>query len=74
MKIDLERNDNGRWIARIRGVADVTACGSTREEAAANVKALAALGASKSFDSFLKARSSETGDVSLADVRKKRDG
>ncbi len=34
---------------------------------------VAALGASKSFDSFLKARSGETGDIPLEDVRKKHE-
>lgn len=33
---------------------------------------VAALGASEKFASFLKARSDETGDIPLEDVRKKR--
>jgi len=33
---------------------------------------VAALGASDSFDSFLKARSDEAGDIPISDVRKKR--
>ena len=33
---------------------------------------VAALGASEKFASFLKARSDETGDIPISDVRKKR--
>ena len=41
MKIDIEREDDGRWIAEIPDLSGVMAYGQTREEAVAKAKALA---------------------------------
>jgi len=91
MKVEIEREEDGRWIAEVPDLPGVMAYGQTRGEAVANVKALAAqvvadctanasgdfdrevaaLGASDSFDSCLKARSDEAGDIPISDVRKK---
>ena len=91
MKVEIDREEDGRWIAEIPDLPGVMAYGRTRDEAMVNVKALAAraladraastgaecdrevatLGASKSFGSFLEARSGEAGDIPISDVRKK---
>lgn len=41
MKIESEREDDGRWIAEVRSLPGVLAYGSTEAEAATKVKALA---------------------------------
>jgi predicted RNase H-like HicB family nuclease len=41
MNIELEREDDGRWIAEIPQLPGVLAYGATREEAIARAKALA---------------------------------
>lgn len=41
MKIEIERENDGRWIAEIDDLSGVMAYGGTREEAIARVKALA---------------------------------
>ena len=41
MKIELEREDDGRWIAEVPELSGVMAYGKTREEAIAKVEALA---------------------------------
>jgi predicted RNase H-like HicB family nuclease len=41
LPIELEREDDGRWIAEVKSLPGVMAYGSTREEANARVKALA---------------------------------
>ncbi len=41
LKIDLEQEADGRWIAEIPALAGVLAYGKTREEAIASVEALA---------------------------------
>ncbi len=41
LKIDLEQEVDGRWIAEIPALAGVLAYGKTREEAIASVEALA---------------------------------
>ncbi len=41
MKIDLEKEDDGRWIAEVSDLPGVLAYGKTREEAIAKVEALA---------------------------------
>jgi predicted RNase H-like HicB family nuclease len=41
LKIELDREDDGRWIGEIPELAGVMAYGSTREEALAKVEALA---------------------------------
>lgn len=41
LKIDLEQEADGRWIAEIPALAGVLAYGKTREEALASVEALA---------------------------------
>ena len=40
-RIELEQEDDGRWIAEIRALPGVMAYGDTRETAQANVEALA---------------------------------
>jgi predicted RNase H-like HicB family nuclease len=40
-KVDLELEDDGRWIAAIEGLPGVLAYGSTREEARAKAETLA---------------------------------
>ncbi len=39
--IELEREDDGRWIAEVPALSGVMVCGQTREEALARVEALA---------------------------------
>ncbi|HOD80001.1 MAG: hypothetical protein BWX88_03390 [Planctomycetes bacterium ADurb.Bin126] len=41
MRIEIEREDDGRWIAEIPDLPGVLAYGRTREEALAKAKALA---------------------------------
>lgn len=41
LRIELEQEDDGRWIAEIPGLAGVMAYGSAPEEAKAKVTALA---------------------------------
>ena len=41
MKIELEREEDGRWIAEVPDLPGVLVYGATREEAVARVKALA---------------------------------
>ncbi len=41
LKLELEREDDGRWIAEIPELPGVLGYGSTREEAVALVKSLA---------------------------------
>ncbi|MCZ7644679.1 MAG: type II toxin-antitoxin system HicB family antitoxin [Planctomycetota bacterium] len=41
MKVDIEREEDGRWIAEIRELPGVMAYGKTRKQALAKVKALA---------------------------------
>ena len=41
MKIEIEREDDGRWIAEVPDLAGVLCYGSTRDEAIARVQALA---------------------------------
>jgi len=41
MKIDIEKEEDGRWIAEVSDLAGVLAYGKTREEAIAKVEALA---------------------------------
>ncbi len=41
MQIEVEREDDGRWIADIADLPGVMAYGPTREEAVAKVEALA---------------------------------
>ena len=41
MKIEIEREDDGRWIAEIPDIPGVVSYGQTREEAVAKTKALA---------------------------------
>jgi predicted RNase H-like HicB family nuclease len=41
LKIEIEREDDGRWIAEIPALSGVMAYGSTEDEAVAHVKALA---------------------------------
>jgi predicted RNase H-like HicB family nuclease len=41
LRIELDREDDGRWIGEIPELAGVTAYGSTREEALAKVETLA---------------------------------
>jgi predicted RNase H-like HicB family nuclease len=41
MKIDIEKEDDGRWIAEVSDLPGVLAYGKTREEAIAKVEALA---------------------------------
>ena len=41
MKIEIEREDDGRWIAEVPDLPGVMAYGETREEAIAKVQALA---------------------------------
>ena len=40
-RIDIEREDDGRWIAEIPALPGVMAYGKTRQEAIAKVEALA---------------------------------
>jgi predicted RNase H-like HicB family nuclease len=39
--IELEREDDGRWIAEVPSLPGVMVCGQTREEAMARVEVLA---------------------------------
>ncbi|MEK6698210.1 MAG: type II toxin-antitoxin system HicB family antitoxin [Nitrospirota bacterium] len=41
MKIEIEREEDGRWIAEVFDLPGVLAYGTTREEAIAKVEALA---------------------------------
>jgi predicted RNase H-like HicB family nuclease len=41
MKIDIEKEEDGRWIAEVSDIPGVLAYGKTREEAIANAEALA---------------------------------
>ena len=41
MRIELEQEDDGRWVAEIPDLAGVMAYGATTEEARAKVEALA---------------------------------
>ena len=41
MKIEIEREEDGRWIAEVDDIPGVLACGKTRDEAIAKVEALA---------------------------------
>lgn len=41
MKIDIEKEDNGRWIAEVSDLLGVLAYGKTRADAIAKVEALA---------------------------------
>ncbi len=41
LRIDFEREDDGRWIAEIAALPGVLAYGQTREEARGKVEALA---------------------------------
>ena len=41
MKIDIEKEENGRWIAEVSDLPGVLAYGKTREDAIAKVEALA---------------------------------
>lgn len=41
MKIEIEREEDGRWIAEVVDLSGVLAYGKTREEAVAKVEALA---------------------------------
>jgi predicted RNase H-like HicB family nuclease len=41
MQIEVEREDDGRWIAEVPDLPGVMAYGPTREEAISRVKALA---------------------------------
>jgi predicted RNase H-like HicB family nuclease len=41
MKIEIEREEDGRWIAEVSDLPGVLAYGRTREEAIAKVEALA---------------------------------
>ena len=41
MKIELEREDDGRWIAEVVDLPGVLAYGASREEAVSKVQALA---------------------------------
>jgi predicted RNase H-like HicB family nuclease len=41
MKIEIEREEDGRWIAEVFDLPGVLAYGKTREEAIAKVEALA---------------------------------
>jgi predicted RNase H-like HicB family nuclease len=41
MKIEIEREDDGRWLAEVPDLPGVMAYGSTRAAAIASVKALA---------------------------------
>ncbi len=41
LKVEIEREEDGRWIAEIAGLPGVLTYGATREEALARVEALA---------------------------------
>jgi len=41
MKIDIEKEEDGRWIAEVSDLPGVIAYGKTREDAIAKVEALA---------------------------------
>jgi predicted RNase H-like HicB family nuclease len=41
LKIDIEKEEDGRWIAEVSDLPGVLAYGKTREEAIAKVEALA---------------------------------
>ncbi len=41
MKIDIEKEEDGRWIAEVSDLPGVLSYGKTREEAIAKVEALA---------------------------------
>jgi predicted RNase H-like HicB family nuclease len=41
MKIDIEKEEDGRWIAEVSDLPGVLAYGTTRDEAIAKVEALA---------------------------------
>ena len=41
MKIEIEREEDGRWIAEVVDLSGVLAYGKTREDAVAKVEALA---------------------------------
>jgi predicted RNase H-like HicB family nuclease len=41
MKIELEREEDGRWVAEVPDLSGVMSYGQTRDDAASRVKALA---------------------------------
>jgi predicted RNase H-like HicB family nuclease len=41
MRIEIEREDDGRWIAEVAGLEGVMAYGDSREQAVASVESLA---------------------------------
>lgn len=41
LKIEVEREEDGRWVAEVASLAGVLAYGDTREQAIAKVEALA---------------------------------
>ena len=41
LTFEIEREDDGRWVAEVPALAGVLACGQTRDEAVARVEALA---------------------------------
>tara|TARA_R110002167_G_scaffold38412_10_gene119637 strand:- start:711 stop:938 length:228 start_codon:yes stop_codon:yes gene_type:complete len=41
LRIEIEREDDGRWLAEFESLPDVMAYGSSREEARSKVEALA---------------------------------
>ncbi len=41
LAIELEREDDGRWLAEVPALSGVMCCGETRAEAVARVQALA---------------------------------
>lgn len=41
MKVEIEREDDGRWLAEVPALPGVMCYGQTRQEAVAKVKALA---------------------------------
>lgn len=41
MNIEIEKENDGRWIAEVTSLSGVMAYGNTREEAVCNVKTLA---------------------------------
>jgi predicted RNase H-like HicB family nuclease len=41
MKIDIEKEEDGRWIAEVSDLPGVLVCGKSREDAISKVEALA---------------------------------
>jgi len=39
--VDIEREDDGRWIAEVEALPGILACGPTRQQAVARAQALA---------------------------------